>query len=71
MITARIQSIILEKDRFRVSVQYSNGVEESKLFNSEVTAQDIKDVIVNRLIYWNGLSKKEQEFQKYVNMEIQ
>jgi len=71
MITARIQSIILEKDRFRVSVQYSNGAEESKLFNSEVTAQDIKDVIVNRLIYWNGLSKKEQEFQKYVNMEIQ
>ena len=71
MITATITNIVLEKDRFRVFVRFSNDVEETSIFMPDSTAEDIKAWVNDRKIYHEEMLSKEQELQNsLIGLEI-
>lgn len=71
MINATINNIVLEGDRFRVFVTFTNGKEEINAFLPDVTAQQITDWVNERLEFYNGLQGKESELkEELLNLEI-
>lgn len=71
MITARITNIVLEWERFRIFVTYSNWIEETDIFMPEITAKEIRQHIEDRKSYFNSLVEKETELKiDLLNIEI-
>lgn len=63
MITGKITNIALNKDRFIVFIELSNGIIEENTFMPEVTAEDIRNWLNERVIYYNVLAEKEQQLK--------
>jgi len=62
MIIAKITNIVLEWDRFVVFASFWDN-EEVSTFMPEVTAQDIKNWVLERKTYFEELERKEEELK--------
>jgi hypothetical protein len=71
MVTARITNIVLEKDRFKVYVDYSNGMSEFMTFMPEDSAQVIVDAVTARKGEFEAMETRLDELtETLVNIEI-
>jgi hypothetical protein len=70
MVTSRITNIVLNKDRFIVFVEFSNNINEENTFMPDVTADDIKNWVKEREIYYNELEQKEQNLKNELLNQI-
>ncbi len=66
----KITNIVLDKDRFTVFAKIL-GNEEINTFMPEVTAQDIRNWISERVAYYQSLHEKEEELKdELMNIEL-
>jgi hypothetical protein len=66
----RITNIILEGSRFRIFAIIL-GNEETNVFAPEVTAQDIRDWVAERVEYYQELRLKEEALkEELINVEL-
>jgi hypothetical protein len=71
MITATITNIVLENNRFRVFVSFSNDIEETNVFMPESTSEDITNWVSERKTYHEEMIVKEQELKdSLIGLEI-
>lgn len=71
MITAKITNIILDGDRFKIFVNFSNETVEENTFSPETNALEITNWVKDRLAYFNSLVEKERALQEeLLNVEI-
>jgi hypothetical protein len=64
---AKITNIVLDKDRFKVFVSFSNGANDIFSFMSDATSEIIKEEILIKKEYYEGLEQKELD----LNNELQ
>ena len=71
MVIGIITNIVLDKNRFLVFVDFSNGIQETNVFMPEVTAQDIRDWVLERQVYYDDLETKEQALKdELLNLQL-
>jgi hypothetical protein len=64
MITAKIQQILFQQNRFIVFVEFSNGEIENMWFETDVTGDHILQTIQQKVIWHNEQEAKAKKLEE-------
>lgn len=72
MVVGTITNIYLDVNKFRVWVKFSNGSEEYFMFDDNVSADDIRRLVQERVSYFNSLEQTEKALKNELEgIEVQ